>query len=76
MSRKKKKIHWGWIAGGIVGLMILAIPSEIYVSFLQDQVVKARATEQFIVTLTGTAKAGIALSLLFVGQVIYKAVKK
>ena len=76
MKRRIKKQHWGWVIGGGVIVLLIATPLDVFVRLAYETQEKAEITEDLLVTLTGTVKAGAVLMTALVALIFYKAVKK
>ncbi len=77
MKRKSqvKKRHWGWIIGTAITLGVLLVPLDVFVRFVYETQKKAEITEALLITLTGTAKAGMIFLTAIAAMIFYKVVK-
>ena len=76
MKRRIKRHQKGWIVAAGIILVVLAIPLDVFVRLAYETQQKAAITEELLITLTGTVKAGAVLITALVALVFYKAVKK
>ena len=76
MKRKVKKHYWGWIIAAVIAVLVLAMPLDIFVKFIYETQQKAAITENLLITLTGTAKAGMVFLSALAALIFYKMVKK
>ena len=75
MRRRIKKHNWGWLVAGVVILILLAVPLDVFVRLAYETQQKAQITEDLLITLTGTIKAGAVLLTALAALIFYKAVK-
>ena len=76
MKRRIKRHYMGWIVAGGIGLIWWVLPLDIFIRLFYEAKVKAEITEDFLLTLTGTAKAGGLLLVAATALVYHKVVKK
>ncbi|KKL78076.1 hypothetical protein LCGC14_2028430 [marine sediment metagenome] len=75
MRRRIKKHNWGWLVAGVVILILLAVPLDVFIRLAYETQQKAQITEELLITLTGTVKAGAVLLTALAALIFYKAVK-
>jgi len=75
VRRRIKKHNWGWLVAGVVILILLAVPLDVFIRLAYETQQKAQITEELLITLTGTVKAGAVLLTALAALIFYKAVK-
>ena len=59
----------------MVILILLAVPLDVFIRLAYETQQKAQITEELLITLTGTVKAGAVLLTALAALIFYKAVK-
>ena len=75
MKRRIKRCHRGWIVSAGVSLILLVTPLDVFVRLVYETQQKAVITEELLITLSGTVKAGAVLMTALAALIFYKAVK-
>ena len=74
--RRAKRHHWGLIVAAGIILVVLAIPLDVFVRLVYETQEKAAITEELLITLTGTVKAGAVLITALAALIFYRMVNK
>ena len=79
MIKRRKRIkpqYRGWIVAAVLFVLLLAMPLDVFVRLAYETQQKAAITEELLITLTGTVKAGTALAIAAAAFVFYRVTKK
>ena len=74
---KVKKQHWGWIAAGVVVVLLYSplVPLDIFIRIAYEGIQKAKITKDLLVELTVTAKAMLSSIVVGAALIFYKVMK-